>query len=300
MATRRITVMGLGPMGRAMAGAYLDRGYAVTVWNRTPSRADALVERGAVLAPGVADALTAGGPVLLSLTDHDAAYTVLGRAVDSLGGRTVVNLTSDTPELSREAAAWVEGHGGRYLTGAALATPRDIGRPEFAIMYSGPEEVFRDHREDLEVMARADHRGEDPGAAALLYQLNMDMFWTSLLSYLHAVAVAEADGIGAAEVGEIAADVMAGLPELIGFYAPRIAAGEHSGDAERLSMGAASVDHVLRTAQDAGVDGLLPSAVLEVFRRGMAAGHRDDSLTSLLDVLRAPADRPVRDAAGQR
>ncbi|CAL9657731.1 hypothetical protein SUDANB176_06864 [Streptomyces sp. enrichment culture] len=48
-----VTVIGLGPTGQAMAGAFLDRGYDVTVWNRTASRADALVARGAVLAPDV-------------------------------------------------------------------------------------------------------------------------------------------------------------------------------------------------------------------------------------------------------
>ncbi|RKS04655.1 3-hydroxyisobutyrate dehydrogenase-like beta-hydroxyacid dehydrogenase [Nocardiopsis sp. Huas11] len=288
MEGKRITVMGLGPMGRAMAGAYLDRGYEVTVWNRTPSRADALVERGANRAGTVEAALTAGGPVVLSLTDHDAAYAVLGQAVDALRGRTVANLTSDTPRRSREVAEWVRGHGGAYLTGAALASPRDIGRPESVILYSGPGEVLQAHREALEVLGRADHRGEDPGAAALLYQLNMDMFWTSMVSYLHAAAVAEANGIAAEDIGALAAEVMASLPEFIAFYTPRIAAGEHPGDADRLSMGAASVDHVLRTTQDAGVDGLLPAAVLEVFRRGMAAGRQEDSFTSLLDVFRRP------------
>ncbi|WP_428981554.1 NAD(P)-binding domain-containing protein [Nonomuraea composti] len=34
-------------MGRAMAGAYLGRGYEVTGWNRTAARADELVARGA-------------------------------------------------------------------------------------------------------------------------------------------------------------------------------------------------------------------------------------------------------------
>lgn len=45
-AQNEVTVIGLGPMGRAMAAALLDRGYAVTVWNRTASRADDLVARG--------------------------------------------------------------------------------------------------------------------------------------------------------------------------------------------------------------------------------------------------------------
>lgn len=46
-ATATVTVIGLGPMGRAMAAAYLDAGYEVTVWNRSPGKDTELVARGA-------------------------------------------------------------------------------------------------------------------------------------------------------------------------------------------------------------------------------------------------------------
>lgn len=46
-----VTVLGLGPMGRSLAGAFLDAGLRTTVWNRTPDRARELVER-APSAPG--------------------------------------------------------------------------------------------------------------------------------------------------------------------------------------------------------------------------------------------------------
>ncbi len=46
-----VTVLGLGPMGRALAGAFLDAGVRTTVWNRTPGRDRELTERGAYGAP---------------------------------------------------------------------------------------------------------------------------------------------------------------------------------------------------------------------------------------------------------
>ncbi|MFD0818979.1 NAD(P)-binding domain-containing protein, partial [Micromonospora zhanjiangensis] len=52
-----ISILGLGPMGRALATAALAAGHPTVVWNRTPDRAAPLVERGAVLAPTAADAL---------------------------------------------------------------------------------------------------------------------------------------------------------------------------------------------------------------------------------------------------
>lgn len=41
-----VTVLGLGPMGQALAGAFLGKGHSTTVWNRTAARGDALVARG--------------------------------------------------------------------------------------------------------------------------------------------------------------------------------------------------------------------------------------------------------------
>ncbi|MEU7278782.1 NAD(P)-binding domain-containing protein [Streptomyces sp. NPDC045431] len=284
-----VTVIGLGPMGQAMAGALLDRGHRVTVWNRTASRADALVARGAHLASSVDDALAAAGLVVVSLTDYDALYAVLGDADPAaLAGRVLVNLTSDTPDKARAAAAWAAERGATQLTGGVLTPPSGIGSPDSTTLYSGPREVFEAHRATLEVLTgTADHRGEDPGLAALLYQLNMTMFWTALTGYWQTLAMADAHGLKAADILTLAVDAL-NLKQFVEFYAPRVDAGDHRGDVDRLAMGVASAEHVLHTALDAGVDGALPAAVLDVFRRGVAAGHGADSASSLVEVLKKP------------
>lgn len=289
MSAQSVTVIGLGPMGRAMANAFLDGGHRVTVWNRTASRADELVDRGAVRAATAGDALAANELVVLSLTDHDAMYTILGPAAAALPGRVLVNLSSDTPEKSRAAAEWATGHGARYLTGGVLTPPSGIGRPEeSSTLYSGPREVFAAHQETLEVLTGTDYRGADPGLAALYYQLQMDMFWTAMLGYLHAVAVADANGITAREILPYATGTLS-LSQFIEFYTPRIDAGEHSGDVDRIAMGTASIDHVVHTAREAGIDASLPAAVRDVFRRGMADGRADGSFTGLIEVFKKAA-----------
>lgn len=218
-----VTVIGLGPMGRAMASVFLDRGYEVTLWNRTPSRADALVARGARLAPSVEEALKANELVLLSLTDYAAMYDVLEPAATALTGRVLVNLTSDTPERARAAARWAAERGAVQLTGGITVPPSGIGQPESSTFYSGPREVFDRHRAVLEVVTgRTDYRGEDPGIAALFYQLGMVMFWTSMLSYWQAIALAHANGLTAADILPHATETANSLPGFFAFYAERI------------------------------------------------------------------------------
>ena len=125
-----VTIIGLGPMGQAMARTYLSHGHEVTLWNRTAGKADELVERGAVRAVTIKEALNANELVILSLTDYDAMYAILENSADILAGKVFVNLSSDTPENARKAAKWLAGHGAMHLTGGVQVPPSGIGKPE--------------------------------------------------------------------------------------------------------------------------------------------------------------------------
>ncbi|EIV92693.1 NAD(P)-dependent oxidoreductase [Frankia sp. QA3] len=285
MTDTSVTVIGLGPMGHAMANTYLDQGYEVTVWNRTPGKADGLVAHGARRADTVEAALNANDLVVLSLTDYRAVYAILEQAPTALAGRTVANLTSDSPARAREAAGWISARGAVQITGGVQVPPPAIGTPEAMTYYSGPREAIEAHRTDLEVLTGIDYLGEDPGRAALYYQIGIDMFWTGLVGYLHGQAVAQANGISAREFLPHAVKTM-DFRYFLEFYAPRIDAGDHKGDVDNLAMGVASLEHVLHTAQEAGVDGSVPAAMLDLFRRGITAGHGQDSLTSLTRLLK--------------
>ena len=56
--SRKVLVVGLGNMGFALAKTLLEAAYVVSVWNRTPSKADPLIQQGASLAESVAEGVT--------------------------------------------------------------------------------------------------------------------------------------------------------------------------------------------------------------------------------------------------
>ncbi|WP_037771515.1 NAD(P)-dependent oxidoreductase [Streptomyces sclerotialus] len=289
MSRQGVTLIGLGPMGQAMVRALLAAGHPVTVWNRTPGKADGLVAEGAVRAATVADALAANELVVLSLTDYAAMYAVLEPAAAALDGRVVVNLSSDTPEQARAGAEWAARHGARYLTGGVQVPARLIGQPGSATFYSGPEDVFEAHRATLEVLTEADHRGADPGLSQVYYQALMTVFWTTMTAHLQAQALVGAHGVTAAEYLPYAVQAA----ETAAYFLPGIAkdveAGRYPGDEGTLAMCAASAEHALHAARDAGLDTTVPAALAALFGRGVAEGHGAESFTSLVEVLRKPA-----------
>lgn len=282
--TTPVTLIGLGPMGRAMADAFLKAGYDLTVWNRTRSKADALAERGARVADSPAEALRAGGPVLLSLTEHAVMYGILEGAEGDLDGRTVVNLGSDTPAASREAAAWARRHGARYLTGGVMSPAPGIGDPSMSTYYSGDRAAFEENRALLEVLTAADYRGEDPGLAQVYYQIQLDLFWTTMTGFLHALALARAEGV---PVETITPYIIEGndMPMFFEMTSKVVAEGRFPGDEDRLAMDTASMEHVLQATRDAGVDTALPEAVLALFRRGIDAGFGESTFARLITLM---------------
>jgi 3-hydroxyisobutyrate dehydrogenase-like beta-hydroxyacid dehydrogenase len=160
-----VSMIGLGAMGRALASALLAAGHPMTVWNRTPGRAEALVADGATLAPSAADAVAAGELAIVCLLDDDAVREVLGPI--ELAGATIVNLTNGTPAQARDTAAWVVERGGRYVDGGIMAVPPMIGGPAAFILYSGDEAAFERAEPVVRGLGRPMFVGTDAGLASL-------------------------------------------------------------------------------------------------------------------------------------
>src|SRR5215470_16214271 len=72
-----IGFIGLGNMGQAMASSLLKAGYALTVYNRTLSKAGALTAKGAHLAHQPSEAVTKGGTVISMVADDQALHEIV-------------------------------------------------------------------------------------------------------------------------------------------------------------------------------------------------------------------------------
>src|ERR1700757_4902318 len=93
----KVTVLGLGQMGTAIAERLIDAGHSVSVWNRSEGRAAALVERGAAEITSVHDAWAAD--VCITMLADSAAFTevALGKGglavTDNGSGKLLVGMT---------------------------------------------------------------------------------------------------------------------------------------------------------------------------------------------------------------
>ena len=162
--------------GRALAGAFLMNGHPTTLWNRTAEKADYLISQGRpfqIQSP----ARSLQAPVIICVLDYNVVHEVLGPVGDALKGRTLVNLTADSPKRAREMATWAAQHGVDYLDGAIMTPTPTIGTPAASVLYSGPESIFKVHQPTLASLGgTTSYLGADPGRAAAYDVALLDLF----------------------------------------------------------------------------------------------------------------------------
>ncbi|MER8041516.1 NAD(P)-binding domain-containing protein [Streptomyces sp. NPDC094032] len=283
-----VTVIGLGPMGRALAGAFVAAGVRTTVWNRTPGRDGELVARGAIGAASAEEAVAASPLTVVCVVDYDASDAVLRRepVTAALKGRTLLNLTADTPSRARDTGRWAEEHGIRYLDGAIMTPTPTIGTPHAVFLFSGPAELHVEHRPVLDALGGSHtHLGEDVGRAAAYDIALLDIFWTSMAGYTHALALAAAEGVSPRELAPFAEGIGAILPPLFREWADDVESGSYSGEGNPLTSAVSSMAHIVHTSEDHGIEAGVMRAAEGLARRTIALGHGADGFSRLAEVL---------------
>ncbi|MGW7077741.1 NAD(P)-dependent oxidoreductase [Streptomyces sp. NPDC054866] len=282
-----VTVLGLGAMGQALAGAFVKAGHPTTVWNRTPGKGDDLVARGAARTATAAEAVGASDLVVVCLYDYEVSQAVLGPIAAELSGRALVNLTSDTPERSREAAAWAAGHGIDYLDGAILVPVTVIGTPDALLFHSGPKSVYERHEGTLKALGgNTVYLGEDHGLAAVYDNALLDFFWTSMSGLVHAFALAGADGVKGVELAPYLSALIGILPPAIEEMGAEVDSGHYPGEQAPLATEAVNVDHVIHASERRGLDVGALTGIKAVLDRAIAKGHGADGWTATIEAVR--------------
>jgi 3-hydroxyisobutyrate dehydrogenase-like beta-hydroxyacid dehydrogenase len=276
------TILGLGAMGGALACALVRAGHPTTVWNRTPGRTIG----GATSAATVREAVTASPVVVACLLRHDSVHETLDPVAAELRGRTLVNLTTTTPDEARELAGWAAGHGIAYLDGAILATPPMIGAREAQIFYSGSATAFDTARPVLDVWATSEFHGADAGMASLLDLAMLSAMYSMFAGLAHGAAMAGSAGVSAADFAARAVPFVGAMVPGFTRYAEVIDGGDYT-VAGQQSLGFSDVGHIVRASAEQGVGTVTIDAVQTLIRRQIDAGHGAEGFPRIYESLRA-------------
>jgi len=176
MAGKKIGFVGLGAMGRGLAGNLLRKGFDVTVWDLAPAAVDALVAKGAKRAANVAELARAVDVICTMVPDApDVKRVALGEEGIIAGahpGLIYVDFSTVDPTTSRAVGAALAEKGIRMLD-----SPVGRGVPEaeagtVTFMVGGDTATLEEVRPILEAMSSEIMHIGDLGAGTTIKLVN--------------------------------------------------------------------------------------------------------------------------------
>lgn len=285
--TGPVSVIGLGNMGTSIAQIFIKGGYQVTMWNRTASKADALVAQGGVLAKTPSEAVAASPVTVVCLTSDASVQETLG-TVASFTGHTIINLTNGTPNYVRNISKLLLERGATtYLHGAIMVPPPLLGLPTAVTLYAGPKAAFDEHAAILTALGAPKHVSPEP-AMATLY----DNALLSIMGGLFGGFVQSLGLIRGAGLDEVAFSSDLAVPLLTAFagWLPRIAAQVKSKEyvqegGSTLEMQLEALDNIEITGRDLGLSRSLLDGLKEMIKEAISKGRGKESIAGLVDML---------------
>ncbi|WP_421260305.1 NAD(P)-dependent oxidoreductase [Aeromonas sp. 600774] len=281
---RHLSVIGLGAMGSALATTLLKAGHPVTVWNRSAAKAAPLQALGATLAPSVDAAIAASDITLVCVDNYAVSQQLLDEASDAVAGKLLVQLSTG----ARALESWCHARGARYLDGAILCFPDQIGTTDASIICSGASAAFSEAEPVLRLLAPTlNHVAEAVGAAAAQDCAVAAYFAGGLLGALHGALICEAEGLPVAKVCAQFSELSPILGGDVAHLGKTLASGDFDHPYASLKTWSAAISRLAGHATDAGIDSSFPRFAADLFEEGVAQGFGQQEVSALIKVLRA-------------
>jgi 3-hydroxyisobutyrate dehydrogenase-like beta-hydroxyacid dehydrogenase len=214
----QVGFVGLGRMGQVMVPRLLAAGFAVQVWNRTPAKAQPLVEQGAVLAGSLPELASACDVVCTMVTDdaaveaiYDADEGVLAGQVD---GTLFIEMSTIRPMTIYELAPRVAEQGAALVDSPVSGTVEPARQGRLIALVGGAAADVERARPVLEVWSRrVEHLGPVGSGAMMKLSLNMPMavYWQALAESL---TMGTEAGLDLAQMLDVISDSPASLGAL--------------------------------------------------------------------------------------
>jgi len=277
--TQKIGFVGLGAMGLPMATNLLAAGYHLMVYNRTASKAEPLIAKGAHRAERAGDVAHPGGIVVSMLAD-DASVKALVTGEDALAERIApdgihVSMSTVSPATTRELAAYHATRGSVMVAAPVFGRPIQAQAKQLRVCVSGPAGAKAKVRPIIEAMGQEVFDfGDNPGAANVVKLAGNFMIAAALEAMGEAVAMMRKSGVDPAAALEMLTKTIFAAPVYQG-YGPVIAHGVFTPAGFRLPLGLKDIDLVLQTAGAANAPMPTASLLRDRFISAIAKGRAD-------------------------
>jgi len=281
-ASRRIAFLGTGLMGAPMVRRLRNAGFAVTVWNRDPSKAEALRTDGASVAASAADAARGADVVFTMLSDGTAVTDVLfnqGVADILKPGAIVVDSSSIAPPIAREHSETLAQRQVHHIDAPVSGGVVGAEAGTLAIMAGGDAAIVESLADVFAALGRVTYVGPS-GAGQICKLANQQIVAITIGAVAEAMILVEAGGASREKFREA---IRGGFAEsrILDLHGARMVARSFApGGPSRLQL--KDLDAVAAMADLFNLDLPLTAMVRDEFRDFVADGGGEKDHSGLL------------------
>ncbi len=169
----KIAFIGTGLMGSAMVKNLLANKHSLTVYNRTKSKTEELKKLGALVADTPKDAIINSDVVITMLSDFSAVTEVLFKEKINYKDKTVIQMSTISPDESLLLKERIEQSGGNYFEAPVLGSVPQIENKALLTLVGGTQNQYNKFKELFECFGKEIFLiGETGKASALKLAFN--------------------------------------------------------------------------------------------------------------------------------
>ena len=283
----KLAFCGLGLMGEPMVRRLLAAGHTVNVWNRTPAKAQALIQLGAQLCATPAEAASNVDGVFMCLLNTQAVEQVVfgpEGIVHALNLRWLVDHSSVPPELTRTwSQRFLEACEADWLDAPVSGGVAGVQAGTLAVMVGGSCIALENASQALQAYAsNITHMG-DSGAGQATKLCNQTIVASTVAAIAEAVGLAHRNGIDLKQLAKALQGGWADSKPLQVFVPRMVTPSQPSIGA--LSTMLKDVDTVMQVAQSSGAPMPVMATVQQQLRAAQAAGLGEAELSALICLV---------------
>ena len=274
-----ITFLGTGLLGSSFVRALIARGETVHVWNRSPDKANALAEFGAVPFDDPADAVRGASHVHVTLSEDGAVDDVLERARAGFAdGTMVVDHTTTAPAPTGERVKRWDVRHIAFMHAPVFMGPPNALAATGVMMASGDRARFDAFEPHLAAMTgKLVYLGADPSRAAAIKLLGNHFLVVMGAGLIDTLALAKAMGVPQDEVANLFDFFNPGT--MIPARLARIRAADYANPSWNLAMARKDVRLMTEAAKSGGASLDALPGIAAAMEAWVAKGHAADDWT---------------------
>jgi 3-hydroxyisobutyrate dehydrogenase len=291
MEDTKIALLGLGLMGMGMAGRLLDAGYPISVWNRTPGKAESLAERGAQVAQSPREAATGAAVVLSMLSDVPVCRDVwLGRGEALLGvtpGTILVESSTVTVDWIHELNNAARQYDCELVDAPVTGSKPQAAAGQLLFLAGGSVAAVNKITPILKAMGRDVVHVGPVGSGARLKLINNFLSGSQAAALAEALSLIERSGLDRQKALGVLTEGAPGSP-IIKTLSGRMTERTYEPNFV-LRLMAKDLRYAVSEADQQGLDLDMGRAALRVFEHAISAGQGEEDMSAVVEQFRSQA-----------